>query len=146
MRLVGRRMITDVICVSRQQSRICIDDAGFPAERVHWVPNWVDARFFRPDAADPSDAQGAASGKPKRSTYAYACGSEGRDYETLNAAAKLTDCNFVVSVTGFNKAAAELWGDPLRCEAVGKANRRWIERNADVRAYARRVRDLLAYA
>jgi glycosyltransferase involved in cell wall biosynthesis len=221
MRLVGRRVISDFICVSKDQQRILVEEVGMPSDRVHWCANWVDTAFFSP---------GHAPGE-----HIFACGLENRDYPTLLAAAGTLDLPFVVAasgffgrdsglskealgnvrvlehrvpwmelrdlyrrarfvvlplnpveyaagVTGFVEAAAmgkaviataspgvaeylvdgqsglvvppgdpaalaeairTLWNDPERCEAMGRRNRIWAEREASVASYARKVAGLL---
>ena len=221
MKVLGRRLVSDVICVSEAQRRILIDEIGMPAERVHWSGNWVDTDFFT-----PGDGPGE---------HVFACGLENRDYPTLLKAANQLDLPFVLAasgffgqdpslsgktlgnvevlqhrvpwtelrdlyrrarfvvlplnavdyaagVTGFVEAAAmgkaviataspgiaeylvdgqsglvvppgdpaslaeairTLWNDPERCEAMGRRNRAWAEREASVELYARRVTNLL---
>ena len=221
MKALGRRLFSDMICVSEAQRRILIDEIGVPAERVHWSANWVDTAFFT-----PGDVPGE---------HVFACGLENRDYPTLLKAANDLDVPFVLAasgffgqdpslsgktlgnvevlqhrvpwtdlrdmyrrsrfvvlplnsvdyaagVTGFVEAAAmgkaviataspglaeylvdgqsglvvppgdpaslaeairTLWNDPERCEAMGRRNRAWAEREASVDLYARRVTGLL---
>jgi glycosyltransferase involved in cell wall biosynthesis len=64
----------DAIAVRcRSQARYLCEEAGVPAERVHFVAGKVDHRFFRPQG-DPVEG------------YVLSVGQELRDYHTLVAA------------------------------------------------------------
>ena len=105
MRLVGRRVLSDVICVSKRQARICVDEVGFPADRVHWLPNWVDCQFFNAGNAegDPVLKAPDTSLEGDNSTrhYVFSCGREKRDYNTMIEAGRMAGLPMVISASGF---------------------------------------------
>jgi glycosyltransferase involved in cell wall biosynthesis len=79
-----------IICVSQAQRQVLIEDVGLPPEKVRFAYNWIDTEFFRP-AQTPSS----------RAPYAYACGLENRDYETLIEAAGGLPYDFRIAASGF---------------------------------------------
>jgi glycosyltransferase involved in cell wall biosynthesis len=87
MKLVGRRVISNIICVSETQRQTLIDETGFPADRVHLMANWVDTDFFTPGVA--------------KGDYVFSCGLESRDYSTLLSAASRVEVPFIVAASGF---------------------------------------------
>ena len=73
-----------LICVSRAQTNYAIEQLGMPAERVHFVYDKVDHRFFCPQES------------VIESDYILAVGQEQRDYQTLLRAVKDTGMKLVV--------------------------------------------------
>lgn len=65
------RRVDEIIVLSRAQESYVRDEAGVPADRVHFVYDKVDHRFFRPSRP------GGEGG------YVLSVGSEARDYPTL---------------------------------------------------------------
>lgn len=67
------RRLDRVVVLSRPQERYLLEDAGLPPERVRFLHDKVDHRFFAPAGAPPGD-------------YVLSVGQTQRDYATLFAA------------------------------------------------------------
>lgn len=81
-----------VVVLCRTQERYLLDEAGLPAEKVRFVYDKVDHRFFAPLPNSESEAAGNNAGG-----YVLSVGRERRDYETLMASARtLPDVRFVI--------------------------------------------------
>ena len=98
LRAIPSRVWRHVICIGDEQERLLTEDSRVPAERVHRLPYWVDTKFFDPDRADRADRSDRSDDRP----FVFACGQEGRDYETLGRAAAGSDLRFVVVASGWS--------------------------------------------
>lgn len=76
-RLLGTGNVGAYYTVAKLQRDLLVDKAGLPPEKVHFLYDSVDADFFDPAKTTPAPGEG----------YAFACGLENRDYDTLAAAA-----------------------------------------------------------
>jgi glycosyltransferase involved in cell wall biosynthesis len=91
MRLLGPRVFDNLIVLSASQQRVLIDEIGVPSRRVSSLLNWVDHRFYRPQAAPrgPGD-------------YVLSVGMEVRDYETLLEAGRGLSIPIRIVASGFS--------------------------------------------
>jgi len=76
-RLLGTGNVGAYYTVAKLQRDLLVDKAGLPPGKVHFLYDSVDADFFDPAKTTPAPGEG----------YAFACGLENRDYDTLAAAA-----------------------------------------------------------
>lgn len=92
LRFLGHRIYRNVICLASTQRQILIQEIGLPETKVHFLPNWVDQRFFSPATTQPGD-------------YIVSVGMESRDYPTLQAAADGLPYPITVVASGWSPGA-----------------------------------------
>lgn len=90
-RLLGTARVGAWFTVARLQRDLLIEKAGLPSGKVQFLYDSVDADFFDPAKAADVAGQG----------YAFACGLENRDYDTLTAAAALYKGEVRVQASGY---------------------------------------------
>lgn len=91
-RAVGHGAFKQVIALTSSQRELLVHAGRLPPEKVHFVPTWIDQRFFAPSAELPGD-------------YALSVGMENRDYPTLFAAVVGLSSRFHVVGSGFSPGA-----------------------------------------
>ncbi|MBK8196813.1 MAG: glycosyltransferase family 4 protein [Acidobacteria bacterium] len=89
-RLIGAGHVGAYYTVAKTQRDILVEKSGLPAGKVHFLYDSVDTDFF-----DPAKAETGAGG------YAFACGLENRDYDTLAAAAAQVSRQVRVQASGY---------------------------------------------
>jgi glycosyltransferase involved in cell wall biosynthesis len=90
-RLLGHRLVGQIICVCNAQVDILVKRVGFPERAVDFYYNWVDCDYFNPEAVAHQEVE----------AYAFACGFENRDYGTLERAAQISPHRINVQASGF---------------------------------------------
>jgi glycosyltransferase involved in cell wall biosynthesis len=137
-RLIPKRVWEHIICLSREQYRVLVDDLKFSPNQVHQSPQWLDTEFYNPELAADASATG----------YVFACGRESRDYETLQAAAEGLDIPFHVVASGWSPSAGFATTDAMRSasnitvEAGGLSYRELRDRYHNARLVVVPVREV----
>jgi glycosyltransferase involved in cell wall biosynthesis len=88
-RAVGENVLRHIIVLATAQREILTHLSRLPPEKVHFLPNWIDHRYFGPS----SDELGA---------FALSVGMEQRDYPTLFDAALGQPWRFHIVGSGFS--------------------------------------------
>ena len=91
-RLLGPRYFAHLICVSRAQKKILVEELGFPAGRVTALFNPIDEKYFNASDIPATNDKG---------DYVFSCGLENRNYSLLCQAAALLPYPFRVAASGF---------------------------------------------
>ena len=91
LKLIPSKVWRHVICLCAEQERILVQECGIPSEKVHRLYNWVDDRFYSPEFMSCANS----------SSYAFSCGREARDYDTLERAARSTPLEIRVLGSGW---------------------------------------------
>ena len=112
-RVLPNRVWEHIICLSREQYRVLVDDVKLPAAIVQQSPQWLDTEFYNPAlCADPGTTP-----TERPLDYVFACGRESRDYETLQRAAEGLDIAFHVVASGWSPGGSFAATDSIRTAA-----------------------------
>lgn len=88
--LMGFDQIGAIYTVCSQQRRHLTEGTNAPEDKVHFIYDGIDTKFFRPRE---TSSIGTA--------FVYACGQENRDYQTLIKAAPAIRAPIQIQATGF---------------------------------------------
>lgn len=91
-RAIGHRVLKHVIVVASAQRELLIEIMRLPAEKVHYMPYWIDHHYFAPSSDELGD-------------YALSVGMEKRDYATLFDAALGQPWRFHVVGSGYSSGS-----------------------------------------
>jgi glycosyltransferase involved in cell wall biosynthesis len=94
LRVLGSRVYHHLICLNAVQRQLLIEQIGLDPDRVVLFHTWIDHRFFQ-----PLDEQSEAG------DYILSVGMEGRDYDTLQAAARLAGRPVRIVTSGWSPGA-----------------------------------------
>jgi len=98
LRAIGHAVYRNVIVLADRQREILVSELGYPAHKVHFFHQWLDARFYRP----PTDSFARAGARDvATSSYVFSCGRESRDYPSLQRAAAKLPYDFRVVASGW---------------------------------------------
>ncbi len=143
-RLIPHRVWHQLICLSREQYRVLVDELKLPIDRVHQHPLWTDTKFYDPAlTTDPTNTR-----RDVATDYVFACGRESRDYETLQRAAEGLSIPIHVVASGWSPTAGFAATDSIRqsanitVEAGGLSYRELRERYHRARLVVVPVRDV----
>jgi len=92
LRAIGHDVFKQVIALCSAQAELLARTLGFSQHKVHFLPNWVDPRFYAPACDAPGD-------------YALSVGMEKRDYPTLCDAVRSLSLRVHVVGSGFSAGA-----------------------------------------
>ena len=109
-RVLPHRVWHHLICLSREQYRVLVEDLRLPVDRVTQCPQWLDTTFY-----DPAVTSDPTNTRPDDPTgYVFACGRESRDYDTLQQAAHGLNIPFHVVASGWSPKAGFASTDSIK--------------------------------
>lgn len=110
--LLGPDIFSALITVNRLQAEMLVAECGMPPDKVMSVFNWVDDRFFHPDAPIAAPA----------APFFMACGAENRDYDTLAKAAAHVHGRFAVYGHGYRASNLQAQAAPPNFEYMPRVS------------------------
>lgn len=93
LRLLGGRVFRNIICLSREQERVLVDENSLPKDKIKNLPLWLDHKFYDPEKVTHGQ---------HNNEYALSVGQESRDYTTLNRAISELPWQFKIVASGWS--------------------------------------------